>query len=105
MGIGYVGDLKFSRLFDNNGTTDIISNGVSRTGGHEFTLDGIPNTDDHGGFNRVGFVPPADAGQGVKGATAGVYAPQGHRAGAAINGAPRSGPTNPHRAPHEITPP
>src|SRR5215510_3901599 len=102
MGIGYVGDLKFSRSFDNNGTTDIISNGVSRTGGHEFTLDGIPNTDDHGGFNRVAFVPPADAVQEFKVETASFDAQQGHGAGAAINVALRSGTNTLHGTLYEF---
>ena len=39
-GIAYNGDLKFSRPFDNGGTSDIVTGGA--TGGNEFTLDGSP---------------------------------------------------------------
>ncbi|HEX2489197.1 MAG TPA: carboxypeptidase-like regulatory domain-containing protein, partial [Blastocatellia bacterium] len=94
-GIGYVGDLKFSRPFDNNGSSDFISNGLSRGGGHEFTLDGIPNTDDNGSM-RVAFVPPADAVQEFKVETASFDAGQGHSAGAAVNVALRSGTNSFH---------
>jgi len=40
-GIAYTGDLKFSRPFDNAGTSGITTGGA--TGGNEFTLDGSPN--------------------------------------------------------------
>jgi hypothetical protein len=91
-GIGYIGDLKFSRPFDNNGSSDFISDGVPRVGGHEFTLDGVPNTDDNGSSgNRVAFIPPADAVQEFKVETASFDAQQGHGAGAAVNVALRSG--------------
>jgi hypothetical protein len=94
-GIGYVGDLKFSRPFDNNGSSDFISDGVSRAGGHEFTLDGVPNTDDNGSM-RVAFVPPADAVQEFKVETATFDAQQGHSAGASVNVALRSGTNSLH---------
>src|SRR5262249_38997855 len=100
-GIGYVGDLKFSRPFDNNGTSDFISNGLSRGGGHEFTLDGIPNTDDNGSM-RVAFVPPADAVQEFKVETASFDAQQGHGAGAAVNVALRSGTNSLHGTVYEF---
>src|SRR5215510_6245085 len=100
-GIGYVGDLKFSRPFDNNGSSDFISNGLSRAGGHEFTLDGIPNTDDNGSM-RVAFVPPADAVQEFKVETASFDAQQGHGAGAAVNVALRSGTNALHGSLYEF---
>src|SRR5262249_24062116 len=102
-GIGYVGDLKFSRPFDNNGSSDFISNGISRVGGHEFTLDGIPNTDDNGSSsNRVAFIPPADAVQEFKVETASFDAQQGHGAGAAVNVALRSGTNSLHGTAYEF---
>lgn len=102
-GIGYVGDLKFSRPFDNNGTSDFISNGISRVGGHEFTLDGIPNTDDNGGSsNRVAFIPPADAVQEFKVETVSFDAQQGHGAGAAVNVVLRSGTNDFHGTVYEF---
>ncbi len=102
-GIGYVGDLKFSRPFDNNGSSDFISDGVPRVGGHEFTLDGVPNTDDNGsGGNRVAFIPPADAVQEFKVETASFDAQQGHGAGAAVNVALRSGTNSLHGTVYEF---
>jgi len=102
-GIGYVGDLKFSRPFDNNGSSDFISNGVARAGGHEFTLDGIPNTDDNGSNSmRVAFVPPADAVQEFKVETASFDGQQGHGAGAAVNVALRSGSNSLHGTVYEF---
>src|SRR5882762_7924623 len=91
-GIGYVGDLKFSRPFDNNGTSDFIADGVPRAGGHEYTLDGVPNTDDNGASgNRVAFIPPADAVQEFKVETASFDAQQAHGAGATVNVALKTG--------------
>ena len=102
-GIGYVGDLKFSRPFDNNGSSDFIATGVSRAAGHEFTLDGIPNTDDNGASgNRVAFIPPADAVQEFKVETASFDAQQGHGAGAAVNVALRSGTNSFHGTLYEF---
>lgn len=96
-GIGYVGDLKFSRPFDNNGSSDFIADGVPRAAGHEFTLDGVPNTDDNGSSgNRVAFVPPADAVQEFKVETASFDAQQGHGAGATVNVALKSGTNSFH---------
>jgi hypothetical protein len=100
-GIGYVGDLKFSRPFDNNGSSDFISDGISRLGGHEFTLDGIPNTDDNGSM-RVAFVPPADAVQEFKVETATFDAQNGHSAGASVNVALRSGTNGLHGTLYEF---
>jgi len=91
-GIGYVGDLKFSRPFDNNGSSDFIADGVPRAAGHEFTLDGVPNTDDNGSSgNRVAFIPPADAVQEFKVETASFDAQQAHGAGATVNVALKTG--------------
>src|SRR5262245_56065699 len=102
-GIGYVGDLKFSRPFDNNGSSDFISNGISRVGGHEFTLDGIPNTDDNGGSSmRVAFIPPADAVQEFKVETASFDAQQGHGAGATANVALRNATNDWHGTLYEF---
>src|SRR5262245_27510801 len=102
-GIGYVGDLKFSRPFDNNGTSDFIATGVSRVGGHEFTLDGIPNTDDNGASSmRVAFIPPADAVQEFKVETASFDAQQGHGAGATVNVMLRNGTNNLHGTLYEF---
>ena len=55
-GVAYTGDLKFSRPFDNAGTSAINADGS--TGGNEFTLDGSPNM---ANGRRVAFVPPAGA--------------------------------------------
>lgn len=96
-GIGYIGDLKFSRPFDNNGTSDFIADGVPRSGGHEFTLDGVPNTDDNGSSgNRVAFIPPADAVQEFKVETASFDAQQAHGAGATVNVALKTGTNGVH---------
>ena len=57
-GITYNGDLKFSRPFDNGGTSGIVTAGAA--GGNEFTLDGSPNM---ASGRRVAFVPPAGAVQ------------------------------------------
>src|SRR5215510_10876339 len=99
-GIGYIGDLKFSRPFDNNGTSDFISTGTSRGAGHEFTLDGVPNTDDNGSM-RVAFVPPADAVQEFKIETAAFDAQQGHSGGATVNVTLKSGTNKLHGALYE----
>ncbi|HKA21758.1 MAG TPA: carboxypeptidase-like regulatory domain-containing protein [Blastocatellia bacterium] len=102
-GIGYIGDLKFSRPFDNNGSSDFIADGVPRVGGHEFTLDGVPNTDDNGSSsNRVAFIPPADAVQEFKVETASFDAQQGHGAGAVVNVALRSGSNDFHGSLYEF---
>ncbi|WP_396625461.1 TonB-dependent receptor domain-containing protein [Luteitalea sp.] len=85
-GTVYTGDLKFSRPFDNAGTSAITSNGAS--GGNEFTLDGSPNMA-HG--RRAAFVPPAGAVQEFKVETATFDAQQGHTAGATVNVTMKSG--------------
>ncbi|PYQ77187.1 MAG: hypothetical protein DMG01_15770, partial [Acidobacteria bacterium] len=54
-GVAYTGDLKFSRPFDNAGTSSITADGSS--GGNEFTLDGSPNM---ANGRRVAYVPRRD---------------------------------------------
>ena len=88
-GIAYTGDLKFSRAFDNGGTSGIVSDGAS--GGNEFTLDGTPNM---ANGRRVAFVPPAGAVSEFKVETASFDAQQGHTAGATVNVAIKSGTNN-----------
>jgi hypothetical protein len=85
-GVAYFGDLKFSRPFDNGGTSDVSADGAP--GGNEFSLDGSPNMG-HG--RRVAFVPPAGAVQEFKVETANFDAQQGHTAGATVNVTLKSG--------------
>ncbi|MBD0326712.1 MAG: carboxypeptidase regulatory-like domain-containing protein, partial [Pyrinomonadaceae bacterium] len=80
-GITYTGDLKFSRPFDNLGTSSVVTNGAP--GGNEFTLDGSPNTESR--QPRVAYVPPSDAVQEFKVVTLSFDAQQGHTAGATID--------------------
>ena len=85
-GIAYTGDLKFSRPFDNAGTSSVVADGAP--GANEFTLDGSPNMASGG---RVAFVPPSDAVQEFKVESATFDAQQGHTAGATVNVAIKSG--------------
>lgn len=85
-GIAYTGDLKFSRPFDNAGTSSITADGAP--GNNEFTIDGTPNLI-HG--RRVGYVPPSDAVEEFKVETATYDAQQGHSAGANVNVVMKSG--------------
>jgi hypothetical protein len=85
-GVAYTGDLKFSRPFDNAGTSSINADGS--TGGNEFTLDGSPNM---ASGRRVAFVPPAGAVQEFKVETASFDAADGHTAGAMVNVTLKSG--------------
>jgi hypothetical protein len=85
-GVAYTGDLKFSRPFDNAGTSSINADGSS--GGNEFTLDGSPNM---ASGRRVAFVPPAGAVQEFKVQTASFDAADGHTAGAMVNVVLKSG--------------
>jgi hypothetical protein len=85
-GVAYTGDLKFSRPFDNAGTSSINADGSS--GGNEFTLDGSPNM---ASGRRVAFVPPAGAVQEFKVQTASFDAAEGHTAGAIVNVTLKSG--------------
>jgi len=85
-GIAYNGDLKFSRPFDNAGTSGIVTGGAS--GGNEFSLDGSPNM---ANGRRVAFVPPAGAVQEFKVETASFDAASGHTAGATVNVTLKSG--------------
>src|SRR5690606_3577884 len=79
-GTVYTGGVKFSRPFDNGGTSAVTANGAA--GGNEFTLDGSPNM---ANGRRVAFVPPAGAVQEFKVETATFDAQQGHTAGATGN--------------------
>ncbi|MDT5059650.1 MAG: hypothetical protein QOH63_109 [Acidobacteriota bacterium] len=97
-GITYTGDLKFSRPFDNLGTSSVVSNGSP--GGNEFTLDGSPNTE--GREPRVSFVPPADAVQEFKVVTTSFDAQQGHTAGANIDVTLRNGTNDLHGSLYEF---
>src|SRR5437016_4505332 len=85
-GVAYTGDLKFSRPFDNAGTSSITADGSS--GGNEFTLDGSPNM---ANGRRVAFVPPAGAVQEFRVNTASFDAADGHTAGAMVNVTLKSG--------------
>lgn len=85
-GVAYTGDLKFSRPFDNAGTSAINADGS--TGGNEFTLDGSPNM---ASGRRVAFVPPAGAVSEFKVSTASFDASEGHTAGAMVNVTLKSG--------------
>ena len=88
-GIAYTGDLKFSRPFDNAGTSNVVADGAP--GANEFTLDGSPNMASGG---RVAYVPPSDAVQEFKVESATFDAQQGHTAGATVNVAIKSGTNN-----------
>lgn len=96
-GTAYTGDLKFSRPFDNAGTSSIVADGAP--GGNEFTLDGSPNMA-HG--RRVAYVPPSDAVEEFKVETATYDAQQGHTAGAIINVVLKSGTNKLHGTLYEF---
>jgi hypothetical protein len=85
-GIIYNGDLKFSRPFDNGGTSGIIADGGP--GSNEFTIDGSPN---EASGKRVAYVPPSDLVQEFKVESASYDAQQGHTAGATVNVVLKSG--------------
>jgi outer membrane receptor protein involved in Fe transport len=85
-GVAFTGDLKFSRPFDNGGTSSINADGSS--GGNEFSLDGSPNM---ANGRRVAFVPPAGAVQEFRVSTASFDAGDGHTAGALVNVTLKSG--------------
>lgn len=99
-GISYVGDLKFSRPFDNAGTSGIVADGAP--GRNEFTLDGVPNMASGGGLGRVAFVPPADAVQEFKVETASYDAQTAHTAGATVNVTLKSGTNALHGTVYEF---
>jgi hypothetical protein len=99
-GISYVGDLKFSRPFDNAGTSGIVADGAP--GRNEFTLDGVPNMASGGGIGRVAFVPPADAVQEFKVETASFDAQSSHTAGATVNVTLKSGTNSLHGTAYEF---
>jgi hypothetical protein len=89
-GIVYNGDLKFSRPFDNAGTSGIVADGAP--GGNEFMIDGSPNeANKASGLPRVAFVPSSDSVQEFKVESASYDAQQGHTAGATVNVVMKSG--------------
>ncbi|GAC1663708.1 MAG: hypothetical protein NVS9B4_18740 [Candidatus Acidiferrum sp.] len=96
-GIAYTGDLKFSRPFDNFGTSAIRVNGSP--GGNEFSLDGFPNMTTS---RRVAFVPPSDAVQEFKVQTTSFDAEYGHTAGADVNVTLKSGANALHGSAYEF---
>ena len=96
-GVAYTGDLKFSRPFDNGGTSSIAVDGAP--GGNEFTLDGTPNM---ANGRRVAFVPPAEVVQEFKVQTASFDAQQGHTAGAVVNVSLKSGTNDLHGTGYEF---
>ena len=96
-GVTYTGDLRFSRPFDNGGTSSIVVNGAP--GGNEFSLDGSPNM---ANGNRVAFVPPADAVREFKVVTAAYDAGQGHTGGADVNVTLKSGTNSLHGTLYEF---
>src|SRR5262249_45867148 len=96
-GVIYNGDLKFSRPFDNDGTSSIVVDGAP--GANEFTLDGAPNMASGG---RVAFVPPRDVVEEFKVETANFDAQDGHTAGANVNVALKSGTNQIHGTAYEF---
>ncbi|MDX2030886.1 MAG: carboxypeptidase regulatory-like domain-containing protein [Blastocatellia bacterium] len=99
-GIAYTGDLRFSRPFDNAGTSSIVADGAP--GRNEFTLDGVPNMASGGGVGRVAFVPPADAVQEFKVETAAYDGQTAHTAGATVNVTLKSGTNQLHGTIYEF---
>jgi hypothetical protein len=96
-GVAYTGDLKFSRPFDNAGTSAIVADGAP--GANLFALDGSPNMASGG---RIAFVPPADAVQEFKVVTASFDAQQGLTAGANVNVTIKSGTNELHGTAYEF---
>lgn len=96
-GVIYNGDLKFSRPFDNGGTSSIVVDGAP--GSNEFTLDGAPNMASGG---RVGYVPPRDTVEEFKVETANFDAQDGHTAGGNVNVALKSGTNAVHGTLYEF---
>jgi hypothetical protein len=96
-GVIYTGDLKFSRPFDNAGTSGIVTDGAP--GGNEFTLDGSPNM---ASGRRVAFVPPRDVVEEFKVETANFDAADGHTAGGNVNVALKAGTNDLHGTLYEF---
>lgn len=96
-GVIYTGDLKFSRPFDNAGTSSITVDGAP--GGNEFTLDGSPNM---ASGRRVAFVPPRDVVEEFKVETANFDAQDGHTAGGTVNVVLKSGTNRLHGTLYEF---
>lgn len=99
-GVTYTGDLRFSRPFDNGGTSSIVADGAP--GRNEFTLDGTPNMASGGGLGRVAFVPPADAVQEFKVETAAYDGQTAHTAAATVNVTLKSGTNSLHGTVYEF---
>jgi hypothetical protein len=83
-----VNNLRFTRPFDNGGTSSISANGVGAQAG-EFTFDGVPNNAAFG--RQVAYVPPAEAVQEFKIVTSAFDARHGHSAGPHVDVISRSG--------------
>jgi len=96
-GVTYTGDLKFSRPFDNAGTSSIRADGAP--GANEFTLDGSPNMASTG---RVAFIPPSDVVQEFKVGSASFDAQDGHTAAASVNVTLKSGTNDLHGTLYEF---
>jgi hypothetical protein len=96
-GVAYTGDLKFSRPFDNAGTSAIVADGAP--GANAFALDGSPNMASGG---RIAFVPPSDAVQEFKVVTASFDAQQGNTAGANVNVTIKTGTNTLHGTLYEF---
>ena len=96
-GVTYTGDLRFSRPFDNAGTSSIVVNGAP--GSNEFSLDGSPNMASGG---RVAYVPPSDAVSQFKIVSSAYDAQQGHTGGGGINVALKSGTNGLHGSLYEF---
>lgn len=93
-GVGFtdVNNMRFTRAFDNGGTSSISVNGTGSQRS-EFTLDGVPNNAAFG--RQVAYVPPAEAVQEFKVITSSFDAQEGHSAGAHIYVVLRSGKNRP----------
>jgi hypothetical protein len=85
-----------SSALSSSGPSDFETNNTP--GGHEFTLDGSPNTADRtaNGALRVGLQPPTDAVEEFKVVTSSFDAQQGHTAGATVDVAVRAGTNTAH---------
>ncbi len=83
----------WSRPFDNASPSAIAISG-NRSGTHEFTLDGAPNTT--GGGGNVAFIPPTGVVEEFKIQTATFDANNGFASGAVVNVSLRSGTNDLH---------
>ena len=83
----------WSRPFDNASPSAVAISG-NRSGTHEFTLDGAPNTT--GGGGNVAYIPPAGVVEEFKIQTATFDAANGFASGAVINVSLKAGTNNLH---------